>query len=459
MCRRLLTLAALACVFPATAGAATLNATPADFARVLSSAQPGDTILLASGDYGRVKGAMKPGPERVTLKAADGATPVMSLQFRPARNLTVDGVTVRDAYVSGAQTKNITIRNSLFDGARIVFRAESGELANAGILLESNKHLNTNVCSGCWDARVQISGRTSEPTGITIRDSLFQGGDADGIQNGGNGVEIIGNTFRDLFQTGVDDAHTDSLQLYGSRGTVIRRNFFYNVDMGNPAAPDHADHEVIEDNVVVSAEYPWAMQLLSDNGSIVRHNTFVATSVTGGGCDYSLPCGIVRMGNKEHDPRSIGTVFKDNILSQLAITGSQPSFAETDYNLYTRQKGPGANSVLAQPIYVGGAMPDTYDGFRLAAGSPGKGTASDGLDRGVRYAVAPAPEPAPEPEPEPEPEPGSGQLCDPLCDEMIARLTGQLDRIRVIARRNVWSVTKGELRNHLLDIRKIAHEE
>ena len=40
---------ALAC---ASAGAATVRATPSSFASTFSSAQAGDTILLASGSYG-----------------------------------------------------------------------------------------------------------------------------------------------------------------------------------------------------------------------------------------------------------------------------------------------------------------------------------------------------------------------------------------------------------------------
>lgn len=399
------TIAATA-TLPAAASAATLGATPSSLASVFSSAQAGDTILLGSGSYGTFRGAMKSG--RVTIAEAAGAIASMRLEFNPASNITIDGLDITGAYIAGGTTRNITVRNSVFNGSRV--HLDGGSLVNSGVVLEGNRHVNVNVCSACLDARVHITNRTSQPSGITVRDSLFQGGSADGIQNGGNGVHVLSNTFRDLSQTGIDGAHTDSIQLYGSRATVIRGNIFYNVDMGNPGAYDRAEAETFEDNIVVSSRYPYAGVLMSDSGSVVRHNLFVQRSVSGSPCDYNLPCGIVMMGNKPADPRSTGTVFKDNILAELSINGETPAFAENDFNMYTARKGAGANSTLAQPIFVGGAAPTTYEGFRLAVGSPGKGTASDGLDRGPRFdATSPLLTPAdptpvasaPDPEPSP----------------------------------------------------------
>ena len=43
------------------------------------------------------------------------------------------------------------------------------------------------------------------------------------------------------------------------------------------------------------------------------------------------------------------------------------------------------------PQFVGGSSPNTYAGYALAAGSPGKGKASDGGDVGARVALYPRP--------------------------------------------------------------------
>lgn len=460
------TIAAIA-TLPAAASAATLSATPSSLASVFSSAQAGDTILLGSGSYGTFRGAMKPG--RVTIAEAAGATASMRLEFNPASNITVDGLDITGAYIAGGTTRNITVRNSVFNGSRV--HLDGGSLVNSGVVLQGNRHVNVNVCSACLDARVHITNRTGQPSGITVRDSLFQGGSADGIQNGGNGVQVLSNTFRDLSQTGADGAHTDSIQLYGSRATVIRGNFFYNVDMGNPGAYDRAEAEIFEDNVVVSSRYPYAGVLMSDSGSVVRHNLFVQRSVSGSPCDYNLPCGVVMMGNKPADPRSTGTVFKDNILAELSINGETPAFAENDFNMYTARKGAGANSTLGQPIFVGGAAPTTYEGFRLAAGSPGKGTASDGLDRGPRFDATPLlvtpVDPTPEvsvPDPEPSPvadavspahphAPEPAHEHPPLVVDQGDRHVHAGDRGAPRARARLWSTVRALRRGGVVRVR------
>lgn len=369
---------------PGQALAADIPVVPATFEIAFAAAQAGDTLLLASGNYGHFEGAMKSG--EVTIKAQNGSTPVMAFSFNPASNITLDGLKITDGYVSGSRTKNITVRNSDFNRARFLARGGEGDLVNANVLLENNRHTNVDVCSGCYAGRVQIAERTEEPTGITIRNSLFSGGNADGIQNGGNGTVIEGNTFRDLRQP--DDgsiAHTGSIQLYGSKNTKIRRNFFYNVSVA-VGAYDRVDHEVIEDNVVVlDGQNAWVSEYLSDVNSIIRHNTFAAFNSSGSTtCAYNVPCGTFHTGHKKSDPPSQGTIFTDNILAR--IDGDQPDFAGgvENFNLFTSTKGWGVHDVLDQPVYVGGDRPTTYEGFELAAGSPGKGTASDGTDRGAR---------------------------------------------------------------------------
>ena len=43
----------------------------------------------------------------------------------------------------------------------------------------------------------------------------------------------------------------------------------------------------------------------------------------------------------------------------------------------------GQQQPTGTPVFVGGSKPTTYAGYRLAAGSPGKGAASDGTDMGI----------------------------------------------------------------------------
>ena len=230
---------------PAAAHRPERAATPATFGSVFASAQAGDTVLLAAGDYGSFQGAMKAG--EVTVKAQPGATASMRVNFRPASNITLDGLTIGGLTIGDSRTKNITVRNSLFDRSQATLR--TGELVTR-TSVDRNRHIGFVAGGGGGEGRIFLPERTGQPAGVTIRDSLFEGGNSDGVQNGGRGVRILDNEFRNMHQIdGADGVHADSIQLYGSAETVIRGNYFHHVAVGIMCA-DGCDHEVIEDNVL-----------------------------------------------------------------------------------------------------------------------------------------------------------------------------------------------------------------
>ena len=255
-------------------------------------------------------------------------------------------------------------------------------MANSNVLLDRNTHIGQNVCGTCYEGRITLPGRNeSAPSGVTISNSLFSGGNSDGIQNGSNGTRIIGNEITGVVQNSA--AHSDSIQLYGSKNTLVKGNYIHDVPTGIMSG-DGTDHETIEDNVIVNTTLGggYASVVLGpDDGSIVRHNTFdsqirVCSSMGANSC------------NAPSRP-SVGTVLKDNVIDQLWVNGTSVSFAEENYNLFGSISAPsgftrGAQDIIGQPTFVDGANPTTYGGFRLAAGSLGKGNASDGLDRGIR---------------------------------------------------------------------------
>src|SRR3954462_4267851 len=159
-------------LWPAVAGAATLSATPASFASVFAGAQPGDTVLLAPGAYGTFYGAQKAG--MVTVRAAAGATASMKVWFRPASNLTLEGLTITDLEIGDAATKNIVVRDSSFDRAQAVIR--TGELVNANVVFDHDSFTNFDKCSDCYEGRVELPEKTGQSSGVTIENSLFAGG-------------------------------------------------------------------------------------------------------------------------------------------------------------------------------------------------------------------------------------------------------------------------------------------
>jgi len=391
--RALLAAAAATALLPGTAGAATLSATPANLGSVFSSAQSGDTILLAGGTYGRFYGGQKPGPGPVTLRPQSGASATIAASFMSATNITIDGVTISDLVLEGSGTKNITVSNSTFTGRGVVW---SAPMSNANVLLDRNTHIGINVCGGCFAGRLHFPERGSQPSGVTVSNSYFAGGSADGIQNGANGLKILNNEFVNLHQGDPNVAHTDPIQLYGSANTVIQGNYIHETASGI-MAPDGADHEIIENNVIWPAS-PQAIQLGSDNGSIVRHNT-----LPDGACEFNQRCGILAVGSKPGEPGGRGTVIKDNILGAIAMTGGSATY-ESDHNLIRGFGGIGANDIVGLPTYVSGTAPNSLPGFQLASGSLGWRNASDGANRGIAAIVTPTP-PAPAPPPPPAPAP------------------------------------------------------
>lgn len=372
-------IAALAGAVPGTAAAIDRPATPSTFRSVFSNAGAGDTVLLATGNYGTFGGASKPGV--VTIRTQPGANAKMDIDFDGASNITIDGLTLDEIAMEGGETKHITIRNSEITGQTVL---RTGSLANADILFDNNHHGAWNKCGNCGEGRVFLPEKTGQPSGITIQNSRFgPGGNSDGIQNGSNGTLILNNEFVGIKQIDGDDVHADSIQLYGSERTLIQGNWFHDVSVGIMCA-DGCDHETIQDNIFAVNGSPYSMTFLSDNGSQIVHNTFLDYRL----CDYDTACGVLYLGNKSADPPSRGTIVKDNILTKICVCdGSVSGLAQEDFNLL-RSGGSGANDVRSAPTYTGGANPSTPAGFTLAAGSPGKGTASDGSDRGARIGGA-----------------------------------------------------------------------
>jgi parallel beta helix pectate lyase-like protein len=343
-----------------------LPATPATFRAVFKAATGGETIVLAAGDYGRFRA--RPKADTVTVTAEPGAAVSMALVFKRAAHVAVERVTITSAELSGS-THDVRLARNTFTGPLLI-RAD--QMAGANILLDGNTHAGIDRCGDCFEGRVDITGQSGSAAGITIQNSRFgPGGNADGIQNGGDGVRILGNEFVGIEAS--HGVHSDAIQLYGSRNTLIRGNWIHDTATGI-MAPDGTDHEVIEDNVIDPGTYPYAVMIGNDDGSVIRHNT-----LPDGACSWDMRCGVLRLSVK---PGTTGTVVQDNIVAQLGFDGGAlPSVA--DHNLVLEAAG--TADLAGAPTYTGGAEPATRDGYALAPGSLGAGAASDGRDVGAEH--------------------------------------------------------------------------
>jgi len=337
----------------------TTGATPATFAAQFAALQPGQTLCLASGDYGNFRGGAKAG--LVTVAGGPGATASMEPNLDSSSNLNLQNLTITGGEIGGS-SHNVTVAGSNFTGLFLV----QTNAANAGILLNANRHVGLDAPGNGIPGRVTVWAK-GVPSGVTIANSLFQGGDADGVRPDGDSVQVIGNEFADIVDKGAN--HADPIQFYGAKRAVIRGNYFHNAG-GNISAyimqADGGVGNVIEDNVFGAGRgVNYAITLYSDDGTVIRHNTMQP-----GTGDFNTPSGTLSLGSKPGDPVSRGTVIRDNV---MAVIGGGNGTYTADHNL---------NTVQSKPVFAGPL--NTYAGFRLAAGSPGRGAASDGLDVGIR---------------------------------------------------------------------------
>jgi Bacterial Ig domain/Right handed beta helix region len=350
---------------PAMAQAAEQHATTANLSSVVAGAQAGDVIHLAAGTYSQVAGA-KAG--RVTLVPEAGASVSLSLGAT-ASNLMVSGVTMPGGTLRGAH--DITIANTTFtDTLNIV-----STVPNANILIDHDVFNNISPCGSCPEGRVTVTtegSRPPGPSGVTISNSVFSGGNSDGVQITGNANGVVvgpGNEFFNLAQSSA--THTDSIQLYGASDTTITGNYIHDAAEGI-MAPDGGDSGFLHiENNVFSRIDQQGVYLGFKPGLVLNHNTFSAGVML-----HDDPA-------KGGSP-TVGAIIKNNILlngvAKQNLMGN--AIAVEDYNLLAG--GSGAHDIKAgKPTFAAGAAPTTFAGWLLAPGSVGAKAADDGADMGI----------------------------------------------------------------------------
>jgi hypothetical protein len=327
-------LAVIAALVPCAAQAADSHATPSTFASLFSSAQGGDTVFLAAGNYGSFNGGQK--SSVVTVKPEPGAS-----------------VSIAGGTFSGSS--NITVMGVSFGTSQVVVSSGS-----TGITFD-------NDVWGAYNAGGSYEGRLSVVQGakVTVKNSKFgPGGCADGIQASGGGQAagevIVDNTEFVGIRQGNCAAHVDPIQLYG--GVLTLTNSYFHDDSTGIMSPDcNGAVPVMKNNVFVMDEYPWALVGGGLKNAAVTHNVVVGATLLfaagNGGC-----------GN------ATGNTVRDNVADINAQSGNT-----IDHNLQS-----------SQVSFTGGAARCGY-----ASTSP-KSTASDGTDIGLNSCNgSPSPPPPP----------------------------------------------------------------
>jgi len=387
----------------------------------------GQTALIHGGTYAeqdiRFAHSGAPG-QPITLQAAPGETPIIDAGFTTSyppdgigetpviqidgrHHITLDGLTLMrgrtsNIFIANDQpTTDITIRNCTLRDFT------TGDNA-ASIYVNTNAHR------------------------IVIRDNVIKGRQGDKRANVANGiilfnvgdVTIANNEIADLVQ-GISYKHsvdrtdavivennsihdiTDYGMLWSKKDAIIRGNLFYR----NGLSPGNS-------TILVFQEAAPCGSLVS-SGNRIEHNTLVDNSA-GITVTRSTACAgainttirdnlVVDYSNGEYrglavmpyrDLANNGTRLEHNLIASSKIAGAH-AFAGQGY--YTLPSLPASitqvGNLTTMPVFVNAAARD----YTLAAGSPGKGAASDGTDIGaIICAVGPrascsAPPPPPPP--------------------------------------------------------------
>jgi chitodextrinase len=389
-----LSAAAAACSPPPPSGSCTTTIS-SGLATAIQSAAAGATICLNSGSYGNLDLTNVRKSADVTIRPVDSASATIGavtlqnsshLHFTGANgSLTVGSSTLDSTNTLPNCSDHITFDHLRFLGFGIFPRC-----ASMAILVDHVNMDNLLPAQG-GEGRINVQALNQGPAadqGITISNSTFNGPTsgwasatsncAKGIQilGGAYGVRVIGDEFAREPDQGtcdpVNGIHIGGVQIYGGTHTYLQGNYFH--DNGSSAgglAMGDGDYTTAEDNVwVCSCIYPWSIQAFATQGSIFRHNTFAG----GGGIHFQYQSGY-----------PANNIIRDNVFTDPSngITDSSgANWGTQDHNLDSGLSGLGDITGIA--LWSGGSKPTSYAGYHLAAGSPGKGVASDGLDMGIR---------------------------------------------------------------------------
>jgi chitodextrinase len=364
-------------------------------ATAIQNAAAGATICLNGGSYGSLNLTNVRKSADVTVEPVSGTSATIGavtlqnsshLHFTGANgSLTVGSSTLDSTNTLPNCSDHITFDHLRFLGFGIFPRC-----ASMAILVDHANMDNLLPAQG-GEGRINVQALNEGPAadqGITISNSTFNGPTsgwasatsncAKGIQilGGAYGVRVIGDEFAREPDQGtcdpVNGIHIGGVQIYGGTHTYLQGNYFH--DNGSSAgglAMGDGDYTTAEDNVwVCSCVYPWSIQAFATQGSIFRHNTFAG----GGGIHFQYQSGY-----------PANNIIRDNVFTDPSngITDSSgANWGTQDHNLNSGLSGSG--NITGLPVWTGGSSPTSYAGYHLAAGSPGKGAASDGLDTGIR---------------------------------------------------------------------------
>ena len=293
-------------------------ASATELADALSQATDGEAILLAAGDYGQLDltGSTRDNLA-VTLRSADPSAPARfsGMNMRQTANVTLDGITFDYRFAAGdegwtapfaiTQSRNITIRNSRFDGdlARGKSATDDGYGTGIGLSVDQamDVTLDNNVFFDFFRGLVVSDSDRVAVTGNDLSAIRSDGMDFVAIQ----GLLVAENQLRDFKASPKSEDHADMIQFWTAgttrptRDVVIRDNVLnsgngdwtQSIFMGNElisqgkAGPEMRYQNIaIIDNVIINSQLH-GITVGDVDGLLIANNTLIQNRRTVGAAD------------------------------------------------------------------------------------------------------------------------------------------------------------------------------
>ena len=394
----------------------------------MAQAKAGDTILLASGNYG----AFSSGNDyssAVTIKSANAGAPASfsSVALNSATGITFDSITFDYRFKAGdplhtdpftvSGSSNIVFRNSNFDGdvASGMNSIDNGYAVGRGLLITTSNGVTVeNSVFKTWMRGIVVG----ESSNVNILKNEVTGIRSDGmdfaqVQN----VRIEGNNIHDFRSAPNSDDHADFIQFWTTgttapstditirnntlnigQGSVAQSLFMRNevVDQGQAGASMYYKNVLIENNTISNAHIH-GITVGETNGLIVRSNVVIAATMNLSNAynatyaaEYGVSSGIMV-------PHINLSAVSDNVMA----TGNSYSGASWSNN-------PRLDGYTNQPDWTVTANTYYADKASIPVGS---GASNSGGS--TTPTPTPVPDPIPVPTPTPDPTPTPTPTPDP----------------------------------------------
>lgn len=380
----------------------TLSAPWRTVAKAANTLTAGQTALIRGGTYreSRITFAHSGvSNQRITLKAYTGEVPIVDGGFTTyapnnpifwiegVSHLTIDGLTIRRG-----QSRNIQIGNaSGYTGDIVIENSILEDIVtgdNAAHVLVNGPGGTVTIRNNVMRGRQQVDPYPYLSAGVQAFDMnatlVVEGNDISNVATGiyyKHGASVSG-VIRRVRNNRIHDTTNDGI-LWSTRDAFIEHNVIYRTG----AAGIHLFSESS------------TCARLDTTANVIRHNTLLDTAVginlqrspsCIGAQDTAITDNLIyNFTDGDHRGLSVWpwhsgtdnsrTVFRNNLLFSNSVNPgvrvinsyfdvrSMPSSIQTSAN------------IAARPTFINQAGGD----YRLAAGSPGKGAASDGTDMGA----------------------------------------------------------------------------